>query len=407
MQSLKRNLYIDLFGLGLLAWMFVDLPFRMAFHQRMGLEEKCAIALLSVFSLLDLMIHRKKENGLSLISLVSALPFDLIGISLTSRAAALSVLILPKAFRIPALCRRIKEKAELVWLSKRSKIGAIVIISLLAIHFIACGWILINGVKSKEVLTEYNKAVYWAITTLTTIGYGDITPSTNWGRVYTMVIMILGVGVYGLVISQMSLLVLSSDKREETNKRKLEHLADLLRHYDIPRDLQKRVFAFYRHMISHNVHEEEEKILAELPNALKQQIEVFMNLKPLSKIAFFANCSKQCLHDVAQRLTKVFFAPGEKILTKGDIGREMYIIGHGRVEIHDGNTSIAALGEGQCFGEMALLGEELRRADVTAKSYCDVGVLTKEQLEELMQKHPDLKNNVERIHRERMRSTAA
>jgi hypothetical protein len=407
MHKLKRNFYIDLAGLVLIGVIFVVLPFRMAFHQNISIVEKAMIVLLAAFCLLDHLIHRNSVKGASMLALIPMIPFEVPGVFATSRATALALLVFPKVFRIPTLVRRIKQKAELVWMSKGAKIGFIVVISLLSIHFIACEWIFINGIKSDDMLTEYNKAVYWAITTLTTIGYGDITPSTNWGRMYTMVIMILGVGVYGLVISQMSVLVLSSDKREETNRKKLEHLAELLKHYDIPRDLQKKVFGFYRHMIGQNIHEEEEKILAELPNALKQQIEVYMTLKPLSRIAFFADCSKHCLHDVAQKLTKVFFAPGEKIISKGDIGQEMYVIGHGRVDIHDGENHITTLNEGQCFGEMALLGEERRRADATAKGYCDVGILTREQLDELMQKHPDLKNNVERIHHERMRAHVA
>ena len=44
-------------------------------------------------------------------------------------------------------------------------------------------------------------SVYWAVTTMTTVGYGDISPNTDWGRVIAMAVMVVGIGFLSLLIA--------------------------------------------------------------------------------------------------------------------------------------------------------------------------------------------------------------
>jgi CPA1 family monovalent cation:H+ antiporter len=122
-----------------------------------------------------------------------------------------------------------------------------------------------------------------------------------------------------------------------------------------------------------------------------------MNLKPISRVSLFKGVSFDCLSAASKKLEQVFFAPGEKIISKGQIGAEMYLIGHGNVIIHHGEQYITTLGEGTCFGEMALIGDGLRSTDVTASSYCDVFKLSKERFGDLFNAHADLRQNIERV----------
>ena len=77
--------------------------------------------------------------------------------------------------------------------------------AIIAIHFISCFWHYLQPhPEAKTLLDSYIYANYWAITTLTTVGYGDITPASNLARVFTMGTMVLGVGVYGIVIGNVA-----------------------------------------------------------------------------------------------------------------------------------------------------------------------------------------------------------
>ena len=239
------------------------------------------------------------------------------------------------------------------------------------------------------------------MTTIATVGYGDITPSTNGGRVYAMFMMVMGATIWGILIASASRMMLASDQRKEKRKEKMASLQSFFNHYEIPKQLQGQVVGFYNHLLTQKLSEDERAVMSELPTALQGELQVYMNLKPISRISLFQGVSFECLSQIAKRLEQVFYAPGEVIIHKGDIGNEMFLIGHGSVTIHIDDHFIANVGEGQCFGEFALIENTVRTTDVTAASYCDMFKLPREKFNELFKAHPDLRTNIERIVQDR------
>ncbi len=59
----------------------------------------------------------------------------------------------------------------------------------------------------------YVTCLYWAITTISTVGFGDIHPNTPGEKIYTSVVMVTGVGVYAVIISAFGAVIASSDAR--------------------------------------------------------------------------------------------------------------------------------------------------------------------------------------------------
>lgn len=276
---------------------------------------------------------------------------------------------------------------------------------MVAIHILSLGWFLIEGFSnSPDLLTSYNKSIYWTITTLTTIGYGDITPQSNWGRVYTMLVMLMGVAVYGAVIAKVSSFLIQKDKRSEVAKEKLESLKSFMKHYEIPLSVQSEIKDYYTHLLGKQANEFEQQILNELPSGLKKQVLLHIKKMPLKRIELFKNCSEECLNEVCAKLEQVFFEPNRHIIRAGQMGAEMFLLDHGCVEIFINEQSIVKLEKGQCFGEMALLGEQTRTADVISSNYCDLYVLSKSDFDEICEKHKDLYDNAQALMQSRLKA---
>ncbi|MAF98128.1 MAG: hypothetical protein CMH26_05785 [Micavibrio sp.] len=281
------------------------------------------------------------------------------------------------------------------------KLGLIAVSVALLIHWIACGWMMIHPRTVASDTDFYILSLYWTVTTLTTVGYGDITPNTNVQRLFTMVIMLVGVGVYGVIIGQVSRLMMLADKYTEERKEKMANLHSYMKYYNIPASLQRQVFSFYNHLIKKNISDQDFKMIKDLPQALQNELNVYTKIKLIREVHIFKQCSTPCLKMIAERLEQTFHSPNEYIIQKGDIGDEMFIIGHGEVQVNIGEKIVAELKEGQFFGEIALLEDTIRNADVKSKAYCDLYTFKKEDFLEVIAKYPDLGERFKAIYKKR------
>jgi len=97
--------------------------------------------------------------------------------------------------------------------------------------------------------------------------------------------------------------------------------------------------------------------------------------KFLQSVPVLAGLEGRSLDSVVRVLKRQTFAAGALICTEGELGRTMYIVESGEVEVLRTNKAgrpvpIVLLGRGECFGEMALVELEARSANVVARSRC-------------------------------------
>jgi CRP/FNR family transcriptional regulator, cyclic AMP receptor protein len=97
----------------------------------------------------------------------------------------------------------------------------------------------------------------------------------------------------------------------------------------------------------------------------------------LKDVPFFSSISKRDLAAVAQQADEIDVPEGKVLAHEGDLGQEFFVIDSGAADVTRSGESIAELGPGDFFGEMALLEVERRTATVTAKSPMSLIVLTR------------------------------
>jgi CRP-like cAMP-binding protein len=122
----------------------------------------------------------------------------------------------------------------------------------------------------------------------------------------------------------------------------------------------------------------------------------------LGRVPLFCDCDALFLSQVSMALQTQAVAPGEIIVKKGEPGAEMYLICRGEVEVLDDSGNVkAALRDGDCFGEVALLLSEPRTATVRARTLCDLFVLARADFSRILRDHQQFARTIEAIARER------
>ena len=274
---------------------------------------------------------------------------------------------------------------------------------IVSVNLCACGWILINpGDGSVDGVTFYNKAVYWVVTTLTTVGYGDIHPTSNIGRIYTMIVMMIGVGMYGFIIGNISTILVSANVPRAANREKMALIASYMKQYNIPLDLQESIFNYYNFGMQQNVSDNFSRVISELPTELSSELKDHVNIHLVTQVPLFRNADRDSLKEIIRCFRTEIFSPSETIIQSGEEGNEMYFLVYGIVEvISDQGKVLNKLRTGSFFGELALLRKIKRIATVRALTYCQVYRLNNEDLERIMKKYPPLKRQLEHIAKKR------
>ncbi|GAB4210412.1 MAG: hypothetical protein OHK0012_00600 [Synechococcales cyanobacterium] len=270
---------------------------------------------------------------------------------------------------------------------------------ILIAHWIACGWIILQPPSSLNPFEQYLRALYWTTTTLTSVGYGDIVPENHAQMMYSIVIMIVGAGLYTYIISNLVRLFANGDLIRANFLEKLERTYAFIRYHHLPIPLKKRILDYYDHLWDHQLGFDESLILADLPSPLRSEIALFLKQDILQAAPIFHGASPTLIRELAEALKPMVCLPGEYVFRFGEPGAEMYFISQGSVEIltPQEDQTLAILGAGQFFGELALLDRRRRNASVRALELCRLYVLSHSALDKVLTHFPEFATNLKSI----------
>ncbi len=331
--------------------------------------------------------------GSILIDILCIFPYDLLSYlfssELTSALQFIRILRVLKIFRLIPLFQMYPDFFE------RFKIISTLLCLSILFHWISCFWLFFTLSEELSNYQNYINALYWTITTITTVGFGDITPQTYGSKIYTMFIMLLGVAFYGGILGFISRAIVVSSKHEQESKERINDLFLLMKRYQIPDSLQKEAYSYTSHVLKNRLGTSEEVILKDLPKKLQNEFKIYMVMKVVKEIPLFKEISDEGIKEICQKLELKLFSPGSFIIRKGSVAKYLFIISHGElVVLDDRHHKIADLSQGECFGEIALLQDTIRTASVMAASYCEIYCLEKEAFNDLALLYPQLKINL-------------
>jgi CRP-like cAMP-binding protein len=253
-----------------------------------------------------------------------------------------------------------------------------------------------DGIPSaRDVVDRYIASIYWAFTTMTTVGYGDISAVTRMERVIACFGMIVGGFVFSAIISTMSDVMAKTDLSKKAHAQKMESVSAFIRDANLPQEYLKEALAFFRKQKVEGYNRT--AILNDLPYHLRRKILYHTYSHVISKVPLFDVTGDGENDDVfvvelCSRLRPVSYVSGQLIYQMGEIGRHMYILAVGRVEVLDKNleTVLTRLAPGAYFGEGCILGDVRRRENLRAQGHVEVCQLLSHDIDVLLDTYPHL-----------------
>lgn len=136
---------------------------------------------------------------------------------------------------------------------------------------------------------------------------------------------------------------------------------------------------------------------------LSQQPRLDLGLSPaqlIAKVPLFMTLAADQQQAIAKLLRPRLSVPGEAIMRKGDPGTDMFFVSSGAVEVVLKPTPVQ-IGTGGFFGEMALVNQQPRTADVISLGYCELLALSGRDFEKFMKLNEEVRKVIESVARER------
>lgn len=178
-------------------------------------------------------------------------------------------------------------------------------------------------------------AMWWALATLTTVGYGDVVPVTTLGRLLGGAVMILGLGMFALPIG-----IIATGYVNEAHRR-----------------------------------------------------EFVVTWGMVARVPLFSKLDAMEIAEITKILESRVVPAGELIVHNGDQAERLYFISTGEVDVRFRGKTIK-LSDGDFFGEIALIKETTHQADILACTRCNLLLIESDSFSRLMRRNPELRDAV-------------
>lgn len=270
-----------------------------------------------------------------IVDLLAVLPFWLEFV-ISADLRFLLVFRMVRFFKIARYSPAMRSLLDVIYRERRALFGCLVItagatlVSASLMH-------LAEGHVQPDKLGTIPDAMWWAIVTIGTIGYGDVVPVTAIGKLIATGTIFLGVMMIALPVG-----IIATAFSEQIHRR-----------------------------------------------------EFIVTWSMIARVPLFCELDAVQIANVMELLRAQVAEPGQVIVREGDAAHSMYFIAAGRVEIALKDRDPIVLGPGQFFGEVAVLRRARRSATATALTRTSLLVLDAQDLHTLMNREPRI---AERVH---------
>uniref|UniRef100_A0AC35UHI6 Cyclic nucleotide-binding domain-containing protein n=1 Tax=Rhabditophanes sp. KR3021 TaxID=114890 RepID=A0AC35UHI6_9BILA len=244
--------------------------------------------------------------------------------------------------------------------------------------------------------TCYLSALYFAVSSVSTVGYGNVSGTTDLEKLFAVVMMLTGSLMYAAIFGHMTTIIQQMTSSTARYHEIISNVREFIKLQEIPRELSERIMDYISWSSAKGI--DTGKVLGYCPKDMKSDICVHLNRKIFKEHGCFALASDGCLRSFALSLESIHIAPGNLLYHTGESVDALWFVAQGSLEIIQDEEVVAILGKGDVFGDEFWKGTYIGQstANVRALTYTDLHMIKKEHLMEILNFYKSFGNSFSR-----------
>eukprot|EP01018_Ginkgo_biloba_P019913 Gb_34207 [translate_table: standard] len=381
-----------------------------------------------------LLVDNPKQIAIRYIStwfifdVTSTIPFEAVSYLFTGKLGSslsyslLNMLRLWRLRRVKALFTRLEKDIRFNYFWVRC--ARLICVTIFAVHCSGCvyylladrypdqnkTWIgsVIPHFRQKSLWIRYISSMYWSITTLTTVGYGDLHAVNSREMIFDIFYMLFNLGFTAYLIGNMTNLVVEGTGRTMQFRNNIQAASNFVTRNHLPPRLKEQILS-YMCLKFRTESLRQQEIIEELPKAIRTSISQYLFLPTVDTVYLFQGVSPDLLLFLVTEMKAEYFPPKEDIVLQNETPSDIYVMVSGQVDVlihRDGNEQvIRTLEAGDIFGEIGVLCDRPQPFTVRTRKLCQLLRLNRNALLETMQTKPQEGRIIIRNFRQHLRDS--
>lgn len=310
-----------------------------------------------------------------LMDVASTIPFEAIGFLFTGKHqvglcySILGMLRFWRLRRVKKFFTRLEKDIRFSYFWVRC--ARLLFVTLLLVHCAGCLYYLLAdryphqgntwtsavnpNFREKSLRYRYISAIYWSMTTMTTVGYGDMHAVNSLEMIFIIFYMLFNLGLTAYIIGNMTNLVVEGTRRTMEFRNSIEAASNFVSRNRLPPRLKEQIIAYMcLRFKAENLNQQQ--LIEQLPRSICKSIFQTLFLPTVEKVYLFKGVSREILLLLVADIKAEYIPPREDIIMQNEAPDDLYIIVSGEVEIisceMDKERVLWTLRSGEMFGEV-------------------------------------------------------